>query len=151
VNRISAAEQTFADALREFWLPGWRICRQQMHVHTYWLDFALLDEQGRRLNIEIDGKAHRYQQYSDGLRDAFCSSVGFRVLRISDEDVFDDVRRCVVKTRRIFSLLAARTINEIDALDSVYREYLKKHGYACYSETETVIRDIYKKRKGVTK
>lgn len=68
---------------------GYKIRRQHI-VSQYILDFASLD---CRLAIELDGGYHdtEDQQYDDAVRTKNLESLGWRVLRFKNEEVFNDI------------------------------------------------------------
>lgn len=67
--------------------------RRQVPLGRYYADFACHHP---RLIIEIDGPTHVDAEY-DAARDDFIKSEGYRVLRVSNEDVLRNVDG-VVKT-----------------------------------------------------
>ncbi len=61
--------------------------RREDPIGPYIADFSCRD---RRLVIEVDGVSHENSQ-SDGARDAWFRLHGWRVLRVLDEDVLDNL------------------------------------------------------------
>ena len=82
------AENILWNALSEQKL-GYKIRRQHI-VSQYILDFAYID---CRLAIELDGGYHdtEDQQYDDAVRTKNLESLGWRVLRFKNEEVFNDI------------------------------------------------------------
>ena len=61
--------------------------RRQVPLGRYYADFACHHP---KLVIEIDGATHDSRDY-DAARDAFMEAEGYRVLRVSNEDVLRNV------------------------------------------------------------
>jgi len=77
----------------------------QFEIDHYILDFALLRQNGRRLNIEIDGE--RYHKDWDGelirkdqLRNLRLIEMGWDVLRLWVYEVRDDMQGCILRVKR---------------------------------------------------
>ncbi|WP_237152727.1 endonuclease domain-containing protein [Oryzibacter oryziterrae] len=62
--------------------------RRQVPVDGYIADFVCFDE---RLIIEVDGPSHQYPTNTlrDLTRSTYLEGEGFRILRISNEDIFE--------------------------------------------------------------
>jgi very-short-patch-repair endonuclease len=58
--------------------------RRQFAIERFIVDFVCLEH---RLIIEVDGSIHDQQQEYDELRQLFLESIGFRVLRFSNDAV----------------------------------------------------------------
>ena len=52
-----------------------------------------------RLVVELDGASHDRRAHHDARRDRVLASVGWRVLRIADDDVFADLDAVVTRIR----------------------------------------------------
>ena len=74
------------DALRQLKRVGLHF-RRQVQLGRYYADFACYHP---KLVIEIDGQSHTRPDY-DAARDAFMQSEGYRVVRVSNEDVRHNV------------------------------------------------------------
>lgn len=59
-----------------------------MPVGPYFADFLCRE---LRFIIELDGSGHVQTVDYDGRRDAYCRAQGFTVLRISNDDVMDNL------------------------------------------------------------
>ena len=77
------AEKILWGLLRHKALDGLRF-RRQVPIGAYVADFCCLSA---RLVVEVDGGIHRLTQERDTDRDAWLAAQGFRVLRVSNEDV----------------------------------------------------------------
>jgi very-short-patch-repair endonuclease len=62
--------------------------RRQHAIDRFIVDFICLE---KRLVIEVDGATHRYTTEEDGIRQEFLESMGLRVLRFSNSDVFREL------------------------------------------------------------
>lgn len=95
-HRLTDAEQHLWKYLRRRHIGGYRF-RRQVPIGPYIADFACLDP---ALVIEIDGSQHADQAMSDGRRDAFLRSRGFRVLRFWNSDVLQQTAGVLEVIRR---------------------------------------------------
>lgn len=77
------AEEFLWSLVRDKALDGLRF-RRQVPIGFYVVDFACLSA---RLIIEADGGVHALRTFDDAKRDAWLTSQGFRVLRISNADI----------------------------------------------------------------
>lgn len=59
--------------------------RRQQVIDRFIVDFYCAEA---RLIIEVDGIIHEYTQAEDAIRQAFLESLGFRVLRFTNGEVF---------------------------------------------------------------
>jgi len=82
------------DAERKLWyflrgknLGGYRFRRQQP-IGKYIADFVCMEA---RLIIELDGSQHATRQSHDTKRDAWLEAKGFRILRIWNNEIFDNM------------------------------------------------------------
>lgn len=91
--------------LRE--LPG--RFRRQAAIGPYIVDFAC---QSARLVVEIDGGVHNLASVavSDLKRDAWLSEQGYRILRVSNREVEDDLDGVIARIRTEASNRLGRTI-----------------------------------------
>jgi len=95
----SAAERTVWQMVRDRRLGA--KFRRQHPVETYIADFACAEA---KLIVEIDGHSHDAQQAYDAARDAALNAVGWRVLRVRDNDVLNDHGAVERLLRRSLSL-----------------------------------------------
>ena len=70
---------------------GYKFRRQHV-IGKYIVDFVCLP---KKLVIEVDGKIHLKQQEDDAIRTTDLNSLGFRVIRFKNEDVFLNVANVV--------------------------------------------------------
>ncbi len=85
------AEQLLWSVLRDRQLGGDKF-RRQTPIGAYIVDFLCMQ---RRLVIELDGSQHQQRADSDRERTEFLESLGYRVLRFWNNDVFDDLASVV--------------------------------------------------------
>ncbi|MEO1375307.1 MAG: DUF559 domain-containing protein [Cyanobacteria bacterium J06635_10] len=62
--------------------------RRQHAIDRFIVDFYCGEAQ---LIVEVDGNIHDYTQEEDAIRQEFLESLGFRVVRFRNEQVFDDI------------------------------------------------------------
>ncbi len=74
-------------ALRDRRLQGWKF-RRQWPVGPLVVDFCC---DAARLVIEIDGASHDAPGESDRIREQVITEHGYRVLRVSNDDVLDNL------------------------------------------------------------
>lgn len=79
----TASEKALWTLLRNKALAGLRF-RRQTPIGPYVVDFCCLSH---RLIVEVDGGVHRLTEERDATRDARLAAEGFRMLRVSNEDV----------------------------------------------------------------
>jgi very-short-patch-repair endonuclease len=72
--------------------------RRQVPIGPYIADFCCFK---KRLIIEVDGRHHNLQKVPDENRTAYLLTLGFRVLRFSNDLVLNDIGR-VLKTIKDF-------------------------------------------------
>ena len=85
------AEQLLWSVLRDRQLGGHKF-RRQTPIGGYIVDFVC---KRRRLVIELDGGQHQQRAGSDRERTEVLESLGYRVLRVWNNDVFDDLESVV--------------------------------------------------------
>jgi len=73
--------------LRSRGLKGWKF-RRQVPIGPFIVDFLCAEA---RLVVEIDGASHDTQQAYDRQRERYLQCVGYRVLRLTNEQVFDEL------------------------------------------------------------
>ena len=93
------AEALLWKALRNRALAGFKF-RRQHPVGRYVVDFACVEG---KLAVELDGLSHLPSKTDDETRTAFLESLGWRVMRFWNTEVYDDFdavkeaiyRRCI--------------------------------------------------------
>lgn len=70
--------------------------RRQHVIGKYIADFVCLP---KKLIVEVDGKIHLKQKEDDAIRTADLNSLGFRVIRFKNEDVFLHVAKVVANIK----------------------------------------------------
>lgn len=80
---MSPPERKVWSVLRARGLKGWKF-RRQVPVGPFIVDFLCAE---KRLVIEIDGDSHDTQIAYDKRREAYLHAAGYRVLRLTNEQV----------------------------------------------------------------
>ncbi|MBT8244008.1 MAG: DUF559 domain-containing protein [Winogradskyella sp.] len=70
--------------------------RQQHIIDQYIVDFASLKE---GLIIEVDGEIHNHQKEADQIRTEVLESLGYKVLRFTNEEVIQDSEKVINKIK----------------------------------------------------
>lgn len=78
--RRSYPEKIFMHNLHSYGLTSQYTFIEQLPIGKYFLDFALID---LKIDIEIDGSQHAYNQEHDQVRDKFLNDHGWKIYRIS--------------------------------------------------------------------
>lgn len=81
------AERAVWALLRARGLGGWKF-RRQVPIGPYIVDFLCKE---RRLVLEIDGLTHDARVEHDRKRDAFIRAQGYRVVRLCNDNVYDNL------------------------------------------------------------
>ncbi len=81
------AERAVWSVLRGRGLAGWKF-RRQVPIGPYICDFVCAE---CRVVLELDGDSHAGREAYDQRRDAFLRAKGYRVLRVNNTDVADDL------------------------------------------------------------
>ena len=89
----TAAEDHLWQALRRKAVEGQRFRRQHV-FERFIVDFYC---PAAHLVIEVDGDTHAQQAEYDALRTAFLESLGLRVLRFRNEDVFTNLSEVLAR------------------------------------------------------
>ncbi len=84
-------EQALWSALRNRQIAGKKF-RRQHPIDKYIADFCCLDA---KLVVEVDGRSHEGQAEADAKRQAVIEGLGFRVLRVSNDDVLNNLEGVV--------------------------------------------------------
>ena len=93
------AERLLWNALRNSSFTGLKF-RRQHPVGCYVADFCCMQE---KLIIELDGDSHDFSEQKDKERTAALNQEGYRVIRFSNADVFDNLDGVL--------MMIARTLN----------------------------------------
>ena len=102
-KRMPPMEAKLWNALRELKPLGYHF-RRQVPLGRYFADFAC---HASRLVVEVDGETHTNPIY-DRARDAFMHAEGYRVLRVTNDDVRDHRCRDDHRTRAAECALGRR-------------------------------------------
>ncbi len=95
-NRQAAtpAEDALWQAIRNSQL-GYKF-RRQHAIGPFIVDFVCIE---KRLVVELDGEIHNYQQREDAERTSIIESLGFRVMRFTNNDVLDTLAEVLQKIK----------------------------------------------------
>ena len=63
-------------------------------------DFLCLNN---KFIIEVDGKIHDYQKHHDQIRDNILTTLGYKILRIKNEEVLHNVNIVLIKLKKEFA------------------------------------------------
>jgi very-short-patch-repair endonuclease len=80
-------EQKFWSRVRDRRLGGHKFKRQVL-IGSYIIDFVCIE---RTLIVELDGGQHVEQESYDEKRDAFLAAQGFRVIRVWNIDLLENI------------------------------------------------------------
>lgn len=86
-RKPTLAEERLWQKLRNKQVLGFKF-RRQHSIDRFIVDFYCGEA---KLVIEVDGSIHQYTQEQDALRQKFLESLGLRVIRFANEEVFDCV------------------------------------------------------------
>jgi len=92
-QRSTPPEKMFWQRVRNRQLAGLKI-RRQVPVGAYLVDF-LCEEQ--KLIVELDGDTHAHQIEYDQRRDAFLVAAGYRVVRVTNADIFVNIDGVLIR------------------------------------------------------
>lgn len=86
-NSTPGEIRLWCEVLRARKFHGYQFNRQ-LPIGKYIADFAC-----RKLNlvVELDGMSHQYKQEEDRIRDEYMQSLGYRVVRIAESEVRNDL------------------------------------------------------------
>lgn len=91
-HQATPAEQRLWTHLRDRRLDGVKF-RRQFPIERFIVDFITLKP---RLVIEVDGAVHDYMGEEDVIRQEFIESLGLRVIRFKNEDIFQNLEGVLV-------------------------------------------------------
>ena len=86
-RELTLPERRLWFALRDRRLQGWKF-RRQVPVGPFVVDFSC---EAAQLVIEIDGRSHDDRGEADRTRERRLSEHGYRVFRVSNDDVLDNL------------------------------------------------------------
>jgi very-short-patch-repair endonuclease len=104
-NNMTAAEALLWRSLRGSGADGWKWRRQQ-GIGPFVLDFYC---PALRLCIELDGSAHDHTYEYDEQRTAYLKVQGIRVVRFTNDQVFNSYNAVVAEIIRICSEMSGDT------------------------------------------
>ena len=99
-RRHTSAEAVLWEALRDRRLDG-RKFRRQYPIAEFIADFCCPESQ---LIVEVDGPIHRDRSGADEARDALLLHHGYRVLRLSNDQVQRDLPAALQRIREALEL-----------------------------------------------
>lgn len=83
----TAAEAKLWQCIRKEQIRGVKF-RRQFSIERFITDFCSVQAQ---LIVEVDGPIHQYTQVEDAIRQRYLEDAGFKVLRFSNLDVFNNI------------------------------------------------------------
>lgn len=88
-RELTAAENVLWQELRRKQIGGFHV-RRQVPIGPYFADFACVKE---KLVVEVDGIGHAepHENSRDAKRTAYLESLGWRVIRFMNVEVFDEI------------------------------------------------------------
>ena len=92
-REMTPAEKILWKEVRANRLSGLHFRRQQI-IHGYFADFYCHQHE---LIVELDGGIHEIQKEYDAERAAYLISLGFRVIRFKNEEIFKDLQSVLLK------------------------------------------------------
>ena len=75
--------------------------RRQHRIENYIVDFFCHEYS---LILEVDGKVHDHQKDYDEIREQFLRSKGYRIIRITNQEVKDNLNLLLEKIRDVIKL-----------------------------------------------
>lgn len=95
-QQMTAAEKALWARLRSNRLDGWHFRRQQV-IAGFIVDFYC---HAAALIIEVDGEIHQSQGEYDRERDEVLQSLGFRILRFTNQVVMEEIQSVLEEIRK---------------------------------------------------
>src|SRR5687767_10604624 len=92
-REMTPAEKILWKELRTNKLNRLHFRRQQI-VHGYFADFYCHQHE---LIVEVDGGIHEFQQDYDAKREGYLMTLGFRIIRFTNEEVTKDLKGVLQK------------------------------------------------------
>jgi len=96
-RRATQAEKMLWKHLRARQLEGVKFRRQEP-IGQYIVDFVALE---KKLVIEVDGGQHAVEKEKDRKRDEWLEHEGFEILRIWNNDIFDNLNGVLERVREV--------------------------------------------------
>jgi very-short-patch-repair endonuclease len=93
---LTETEKILWEELRNKKIDGKRF-RIQHPIHRYILDFYCHE---KKLAVEVDGDVHKNRKDYDEFRDEFLKSIGIITLRVTNEDVANDINYVLSEIRK---------------------------------------------------
>jgi very-short-patch-repair endonuclease len=94
------AENKLWEQLRRHQLDGIQF-RRQHGIGRFIVDFCCCHA---KLVIEVDGSIHQYTAEEDAIRQEFIESLGFRVLRFTNDEVMNDLAGVLTRIREAINI-----------------------------------------------
>jgi len=92
-REMTPAEKILWKHLKANRLDGLHFRRQQV-VHGYFPDFYCHQHE---LIVELDGGIHEFQKEYDAEREEYLKSLGFRIIRFTNEEITKNLRGVLLK------------------------------------------------------
>jgi very-short-patch-repair endonuclease len=92
-REMTPAEKILWKKIKANKLNGLHFRRQQV-VHGYYPDFYCHQHE---LIVEVDGDIHEFQQEYDVEREEYLKSLGFRIIRFTNEEIQKDLKGVLQK------------------------------------------------------
>jgi len=92
-REMTPAEKVLWRELRTNKLNGLHFRRQQI-IHGYFADFYCHQQE---LIIEVDGGIHEFQKDYDREREEYLMTIGFRIIRFTNEEITKDLKSVLKK------------------------------------------------------
>jgi very-short-patch-repair endonuclease len=96
-TELTLAEKQLWQRLKNKQLVGFKFRRQQL-IDRFIVDFYCHEV---KLVIEVDGEIHNYTQVEDAIRQEFLESLGLRVVKFKNEDVFLKIEGVLEEIARV--------------------------------------------------
>lgn len=90
---LTPCEQILWNKLKEKRLNGCKF-RRQHPINRYILDFYCHEH---KLAIEVDGNVHRCKYDEDEFRDQYLRSIGIKTLRITNDEILQNIDAVILK------------------------------------------------------
>ncbi len=97
-RNMTEAEERLWLAINKRQINGLKF-RRQHPIYRYILDFYCYK---KHLAIEVDGEVHREQRENDKYRDEFLNSIGIRTIRISNEEIMNNLNDVIEELKHEF-------------------------------------------------
>ena len=92
-RNLTPCEKILWDELKEKKINGTKF-RRQHPIHRYILDFYCHE---KKLAIEVDGSIHKIKSDEDEFRDKYLESIGIKTVRVSNEEIIEDINKVLFK------------------------------------------------------